>query len=149
VSRATPESLRRRTAQRPTERGPAAARLAWRRVGGRVAPIVRERDLSRSARRKAARAALGGLVLLGACLNPRPEETPSSSQLDPAIPGSSDRLEPNAQPSGEPERNVADPSAASPAPNAPTPAPELAPAAPELPDAGGSDAGAAAPADAG
>jgi hypothetical protein len=113
--------------------------------GGRVAPNVRHPDLSHLARRKA-RAALSGLVLLGACLNPRPEELPSDSQLEPVAPERAPGLQPNAETPGE--SGAADPAAASPAPNAaPEGAPAFAPAEP--PDAGASDAGEGVAADAG
>jgi hypothetical protein len=109
---------------------------------------VRKRDPIRSADRKATRAALSALVLLGACLNPRPEEEPSDLQLEP-VPESAGASVPNASSSpGQAGGNADSPALESPATNpAPTRAPSVAP--PEPRDAGAPDAGDPAASDAG
>jgi hypothetical protein len=109
------------------------------RVGGSLALIVRKRDLSRLARRKAMRAALSGVVLLGACLNPRPEELPSNAQLEPGSENAND-LQPNAATSPT-ERDTADSPALDNAPSSPEPTRQPAFAPPEPSDAGALDAG--------
>ena len=71
--------------------------MAVRRKGGRVAPIVRKQDKAEHSMSRKRSAALVLLCLLGACLNPRPEELPSSTR-DPDSP-SAERL-------GPPEANA-------------------------------------------
>lgn len=78
--------------------------MAARRKGGRVAPNVRKQDNAGQSMSRARSAALVLLCLLGACLNPRPEELPSST-YDPDSPSSDDRLgapEANAEQAPEP-----------------------------------------------
>ena len=109
---------------------------------------MRKREPSRSAYPKATRAALSAFVLLGACLNPRPEEEPSDLQLEP-VPESAGASVPNASSTpGQAGDNADSPALESPATN---PAPTRAPAAPpsEPRDAGASDAGDVAASDAG
>jgi hypothetical protein len=102
---------------------------------------VRKRDDAGNLTSRQRSAALALLCLLGACLNPRPEELPSDSALEESDQPGADRFAPSADnaeaaptAAGAPNENPSDSINAAPAPQAPEPPSLAAPPA----DAGSS-----------
>lgn len=117
--------------------------------GGKVAPTVRKDDASNAWASVEAFAV--ALLVASGCLNPRPEEVPSS--LDPAPGGASDIPTAAAAPSEPSAPNATDDAArgGSPEPSGSSeaPAPEAAPAFDPAPSAPAPGALAPEPSDAG